>query len=351
MAGAIYDNTTLLQVMRFQKQLTPFWLGFFGSQINFETEDILFDRVNTDYRKLAPFVVPNVQGQVHGMTGYDSISFKPAYVKPKYVVDPNMVIPRQPGEALGSGSLSYDQRRDAVIAELTKQMRSMLTNRNEWLAARALIDAQVTISGDNYPARTVDFRRHASLSYTLLTGARWSQSTATPLADLQNARINANNRSGARIKKIVFGGTAWDYFAKHPNVDLKALQDRNFGGINADVQRIYDGYEGQEYMGRISGSMGGGTLELWVDTSKYVDQAGAEQFFLDQKTVVGISEMVEGVRCFGAIKDFDARLQPLEVFMKNWRNEDPSVEYLLGQSAPLMVPKRPNATFKILTSD
>ena len=101
----------------------------------------------------------------------------------------------------------------------------------------------------------------------------------------------------------------------------------------------------------IQGLDGGGRIEAWVDTSKYVDSTGTEQFFLDQKTIVGVSPLSEGVRCFGAIKDFDANLQPLEVFTKMWRNEDPSVEYLLSQSAPLMVPKRPNATFKIIVSD
>lgn len=349
MAGQIYDTTTLLGVMEQQKVITPFYLSMFPEQINFETEDILFDRVSTDYRKLAPFVAPNVQGRVHSLSGYDSVSFKPAYVKPKHVIDPNMVIPRRAGEALGTGSLSLSQRRDAVIAEVLKQQRTMLTNRNEWLAARALIDGTVTISGEDYPSVTVDFRRHASLSYVLAGAARWSQVGALPLADIQAAKVNANTRSGARITKVVFGQTAWDYFAAR--VDLKAMMDRNYGGMATDVTLMADRYEGQEYMGVIQGSNGGGRIEAWVDTSKYVDSTGTEQFFLDQKTVVGVPSSVAGVRCFGAIKDFRAGLKALEVFTKMWENEDPSVEYIMSQSSPLMVPKNPNASFKIVVSD
>lgn len=352
MAGNIYDTSTLLEVSRFTKTITPFWLSFFPRQINFETPDIFFDQVDQDYRRLAPLVVPNVQGRAGTIGGYSSLSFKPAYVKPKHAVDPSMVIERQAGEALGSGSMSLVQRRDAVIAEILRRHDTMLTNRNEWLAARALIDASVTLSGEDYPSTTVNFQRHASLSYTLAAGARWSQGTATPLTDLMTARVNANNRSGARIRKIVFGATAWSYFAGHANVGLfgtGGLLDRTLGGISGDVQKMYDGYEGQEYMGRISGSLGGGALELWVDTSKYVDDTGTEQFFLEQNTVVGMSD-VEGVRCFGAIKDFDM-LRSVERFPKMWREEDPSVEFLMTQSAPLMVPKKPNATFKIITSD
>lgn len=345
MAGQIYDTTTLLGVVRQQKTLTPFWLSqFFKQQINFTSEDILFDRVNTDYRRLAPFVAPNVQGRVQGRDGYDSVSFKPAYVKPKDVLDPNMDLVRQPGEAIG-GSLTLDQRRNAALAEILKQQKTKLTNRNEWLAARAIIDASVTIAGEDYPSVTVNFRRHSSLSYQLLTSARWSESTGQPLTDLKTARMNANARSGARITKHIFGANAWDMFATR--VDLKGMMDRNFGGLNVDVTRMYDGYEGQEFLGVIQGSNGGGRIEAWLDTSKYVDSAGNEQFFLDQDTVVGVGDAVEGVRCFGAIKDLDAGLQPLEYHTKMWRNEDPSVEYVMSQSAPLMVPKRPNATFKI----
>lgn len=344
MAGNLYDTTTLLGVVSQTKAITPFWLSFFTEQINFETEDILFDRVNTDYRRLAPFVAPNVQGKVLRLRGYDSVSFKPAYVKPKHAVDPKMVIPRQPGEALGTGSLSLEQRRNAIIAECLKQQRTQLVNRNEWLAARALIDGQVTIEGEDYPAQVVNFRRHSSLSVLLAGSARWSQSGGDPMADIRSAKMNANSRSGARITKMIFGGTAWDMFSTR--VDIKELMNRNYGGINADISRFTDRYEGQEFVGYLEGSNGGGRMEIWIDTSKYVDATGTEQFFLDQGTVVGVGGNMEGVRCFGAIQDFDA-LRALEVFPKMWRENDPSVEYVMSQSAPLMVPKRPNATFKI----
>lgn len=345
MAGTIYGTTELLSVMSQVKTITPFWLSLFPQQINFETEDIAFDRVSRDYRRLAPFVAPNVQGRVQGRSGYDTVSFKPAYVKPKDVVDPSMDIVRQPGEALGTGSLTNAQRRDAAIAEILRQHRSKLVNRNEWLAARAVIDGQVTIAGEDYPAVTVNFRRHSSLSYALAGGALWSAGTADPLADIKAAKLNADARSGVRITRLVFGGDAWDMFAAR--VNLREMMNVQYGGYDTRVSLMRDGYEGQEYMGVIQGLNGAGRIEAWVDTSKYVDEDGNEQFFLDQKTVVGVSPSIEGVRCFGAIRDAKAGLQAREVFTKMWENEDPSVEYIMSQSAPLMVPKRPNASFKI----
>lgn len=342
-----YTTAELLEVSRHIKNITPFWLTMFPRQINFTTEEIFFDKVDQDYRRLAPLVVPNVQGKPMGMGGYSSVSFKPAYVKPKHAVDPNMVIERRAGEALGAGSLSPQQRRDAAVAEILRLHDALLTNRNEWLAARAIIDASVTLASDDYPSTTISFQRHASLSYDVGGGAAaWDQGTADPLADIRTARINANNRSGAVIRRIIFGGNAWTNFTAR--VDLKAIQDRNYGGLDVNIQRAYDGFEGQEYMGTYGGVFGGGRIEMWIDRSKYVDENGSEQFFLDQDTVVGVSD-VEGVQCYGAIKDFRAGLQPLSRFPKMWQQEDPSVEYLMTQSAPLMVPKKPNASFKILT--
>lgn len=343
----LYDQATLDQVFRFQKlPAPPFWLGFYGRQINFTTPEIMFDKVSGDDRGLAPFVMPNVQGRPQRLEGYSTDRFRPAYVKIKDVVDPSMLIERMPGEAPIVGSMSPQQRRDAIVAELLRKQRVKFGNRNEWLAARAIIDGEVTITGEDYPSTTVSFGRHASLSYTLLTTARWTESaTATPMADLKAARLNANNRSGARITKHVFGADAWDLFTQR--VNLRDMMDRTKGGYDVQVKLFSDGYEGLEYMGTIQAPDGAGRIEAWVNTAKYIDPvSGSEAFYLDQKTVVGVGD-VQGVRCYGAIQDKRAGYQALDYFFKNWDNEDPSVEYLLGQSAPLMVPKNPNATFKI----
>lgn len=343
---AFYDTTTLLEVLRVVRQPTSFFLEqCFNRQINFETPSISFDVVYGDDRKLAPFVVPNVQGRASKMDGYEQRTFAPAYLKPKDIVDPNMVIERRPGEALGTGSLSLMQRRDAVIAEILRQHGLKHRNRQEWLAAKAIIDGKVTIAGEDYPTTTVDFRRHASLTYTLSGAALWTASTADPLANLKTARVNANVRSGARITKHVFGGEAWDKFCAR--VSLKDLLDTRYRGNESDLKTMTDGYEGVEYIGTIRSTNDGGRMDIWVHTGKFIDVDGSEQFVMDQNTVVGFSESVQGVRCFGAIKDKQAQYRALEIFPKMWENEDPSVEYLMTQSAPLMVPKQPDATFSI----
>jgi hypothetical protein len=346
MAFDLYDLVTLDAVFRRQRTPTPpFYLNFFNRQINFQTKEIMFDKVFGDDRGLAPFVIPTSQGRPQALDAYTSVAFAPAYVKINDVVDAGMHLERVPGEALG-GQLTIEQRRQAVIAELLRKQRIKFQNRNEWLAARALIDGKVTIKGEDYPERLVDFRRDASLTITLAGAAKWDVGTGDPLATLKSARIGANVLSGARITKHIFGANAWDLF--NDRVDVKELMNTNFKGLEANITRMSDGYEGQEYMGRIAGINGAGAIEVWVDSSKYIDpDTGAEAFYLDQNTVVGVSEQIQGVRCFGAIMDKRAGYQALDYFFKNYDQENPSLEYLLGQSAPLMVPKNPNASYSV----
>ena len=344
----VLDTSTLLEVQRVQKTPTSFWLEkCFPKQINFTTEYIAFDRVNEDFRRLAPFVAPNVQGKVMAQEGSDMLNFKPAYVKPKHIVEPDAVLVRKPGEALGSGSLTPEQRRDATVADLLARHKTMHAMTREWMAAKAIIDGKVTIEGENYPKVTVDFRRDASLTILLAGAAKWDQGTATPLNDIKAARIAANAKSGAVIRDIVFGANAWKLFSD--NTDVQALLSTQTRGSDSDFTKMVDGFEDSvEYLGQLSGINGSGLIRMWLYSGKYRDEAGVLQDIMDTNTVVGVDfAAVQGHRCFGAIRDGKAGFQPLDMFPKMWEDEDPWAEYLMTQSAPLMVPAQPNATFSM----
>lgn len=348
MAG-LYPTTRLLAVQSKVKMLPHFFLQWFTRQINFQEDQIAFDKVFMDVTRVAPFVSPNRQGRVIREEGYTSQSFKPAYVKPKHVVDPNMIIPRQPGEALGTGSLTIEQRRDRVIAFLLMKHRAMHENRWEWMAAQALQYGYVDVGGEDYPLTRVDFNRDAALTIT----ADWTGSSVTlqsMLADLRSGQrlVSDKSLSGTVVRDYVFGGEAWDLFITKGGKELwgdKGLMDTGVRGSASEVTRLWDDVEGVTYMGELVGVNGAGRMRLWVNTQKFRDDNNAEQYLFNQKAVMGVSQAVEGIRCFGAVLDKSAGYQALEYFPKNWENEDPSVEYLMTQGAPLMVPGDPNATF------
>ena len=77
----------------------------------------------------------------------------------------------------------------------------------------------------------------------------------------------------------------------------------------------------------------------------YIDDKGVTCKLLPEKTVIlGSRDGLEGTRCYGAIHDEKANWTAHRYFTKSWVEEDPSVRWLLLQSAPLVVPYRPNAS-------
>jgi hypothetical protein len=56
---------------------------------------------------------------------------------------------------------------------------------------------------------------------------------------------------------------------------------------------------------------------------------------------------LQGVQAFGAIRDERAGFRATRLFVKSWLEEDPPVRYVMGQSAPLLVPERVNASLAL----
>lgn len=348
--SGLFQTQDLLQVVQRIDRLPQFFLSFFGSQINFETDEIAFDRVSINYKRLAPFVFPTAQGRIMKEKGFRRLAFTPAYLKPKNVVDPAMILPVQPGEAALQGQLTNAQKRNRVVAHLLQTQDSSIENRWEWMAAQAMLYGYVDVVGDDYPQVRVDFQRDAAL--TITTDWRSSNANRNGLADLKSARrlVNDKSMSGAVIRDWVFGGDAWDLFWAMHKDELKDLMKTDQRGSTTAVTRLWDGLEGVEYMGRIAGINGQGAIDIWVNTQQFVDVDGASKYMMPQNAVLGASTAIQGVRCFGAIMDARAGYQALAKFPKNWYSEDPSAEYLMTQSAPLMVPADPNSSCLLFVS-
>lgn len=344
----LYSTATLLGVVRVQPVESSYWLeNFYRSQITFDTEEIMFDRVQGQ-RRLAPFVSPVVQGRVMRTRGYETRVFRPAYTKPKHVVDPNRVFARLAGEGI-TGTLSADARWNAAVAENLREERNAIQRLWNWMAAMATIHGEVTIAGEDYPTQVVNFGRDAGLTRILTLTNRWGEADADPLADISDLRTLAFQKSGSPITRLTMGLDAFDLFFADQKV--KDLLKTELGAVprTSDSQLSALGSPGQpfEYRGILQGANGQGRLEIYTYNEQYEDETGTTQSVMDSYDVVGTGPGLQGTRCFGAIRDKRAGLQPLPIFPKMWDQEDPSVTYTMTQSAPLMVPANPNNSFRI----
>lgn len=310
---------------------------YFGATVQSDSETIHFD-TDTTARRMSVFVSPLVAGKIVSSRGFKTSTYRPAYIKDKRVFTANRALRRAMGERIGGGDYSPQQRMEALLVQDLQDQIDTLTRRMEWMAAQTLLDGAITITGQDYPTEVVDFGRDAGNTITLSGVNRWSDATSSPLDDLQDWSTTMIQSTGAALSDVIMTVDVWKVFRDHP--DVKELLNRYRSTIT--VAGDAHNREGLVFQGNVDG-FGIYTYSGWaVDPITNVESA-----YLPAGTVIGCAapDLVQGVRHFGAIQDVDS-LQAVPYFTKSWAEEDPSMRFLLMQTAPLLVPYRVNATLR-----
>lgn len=345
MAFTPYTTHDMLGVIEKLPKPSTFWLNLaFKQQVNFQTQYIDFDKIDKG-RRLAPFVAPTVAGKPMKSEGFVTRRFSPAYVKPLMPVDPERLVTRMAGEGY-TGNMSIASRRNVIVADILREERDMIVRRWELMAAQAIMNGEVIVEGEDYPTQTVAFGRDPNNTVVLSGTDLWTDTAnSKPLTDLENWSLSAARNGGYPITNWVMGTDAWKAFWEHPQTEKQLNTDiKNSSSILLDLG-INQADENGAII-QLKGTLGSG-INVWVYSDIYEDDDGNNIEIMSPNDVVGINPTgVQGVRCFGAIMDAEAGYQSLDIFPKNYAENNPSVEYVLSQSSPLMVPRRPNATFK-----
>jgi hypothetical protein len=342
----IYDSATLLGVFWADDYMEPpenYWLKtYFGSTITFDTEEIDFTKI-TDIRKLAPLVVPTMQGTPIYSAAERLITVAPAYVKAKDTVSANRMVRRQAGLGeLGRNrrQLTPAQRYQLLVADIVRQHRFAVERRWEWMASKAIIDGKITLKDDRFPERLVDFQRAASHTVTLGSGARWGDAGVSIVDFISAAKKKVRDaKFGGVVNRMTVGSDVWEVM--RADAEIREFLNINYrlgANINLKLGPL-DGLE-VEFVGNIEG------LQIYVYSDYYQEADGTVVPYMSPKDIVLTAPSVNGVMCYGAIQDKRAGLAALPIFMKMWDSEDPSGTMILTQSAPLAVPVNPNATYK-----
>lgn len=332
MSDILFDTATLQGVVRALPQpRLGFGAKYFNRVVESDTPEINFDVEGTDLR-MAPFVSPLVPGQILNDKGFSTKTFRPAYVKDKTVFTPQRAITRMLGEKIGGEYSPAERLELAVATEMAKKL-DRLERRLEWMAVQALLNGKVTVVGDYYPARLVDFGRSPNNTVVKTTGNKWGDSGVSPLNDLRAWAMVAE----APITDWYMTGDAYTPFLASQDVKDRMNMLRGSSTLQADA--VLD--RNLVLMGLIDG------FRIWVIPKLSVEHSdGTIAPLVPSGTVIGVADgFFEGVRHFGAIQDVE-NFQPGAYYVKSWIEPDPSVRYMLLQSAPLMVPYRPDSTFR-----
>jgi hypothetical protein len=298
-------------------------------------EEIHFDVIDGK-RRIAPFVSPLVEGQIVADRGYKTTTYKPAYIKDKRVFDMNRPLKRSAGEPIGGGSMSPMDRMRAMLAMSLQDQLDMLRRRMEVMAGQVLSIGKLTITGEKYPTAILDFGR--SPANMPIAAKLWSDPTALPLSDLDTWAMQVLQATGVMLTDVLMTPDVWSVFQTNPQVKDHLTIWRSLGqqpSLSGNAPIL----EGGVYMGNI------GTYNIYVYSGWYVDPTdGSEHPILPAGSCILTSPALEGVKAYGAIRDEEAGLQAMPYFVKSWIEPDPSVRFIMMQSAPIVVPYRPNAS-------
>jgi hypothetical protein len=300
---------------------------FFPNVMEFDTEEIQFDKINNK-RRIAPLVSPLIAGKIIKEESTTLSSIKPAYIKVKRAYSPNRPLKRLAGEPLG-GNLTPAQRQQKLTEQHLIFDKDSIDLRIELMCAEILRTGKVILQGDDFPTRVVDYQRDSAL--TAVATTLWSQNTAKPLDDLEANAKNIRKKSGSsNVREVIFDDDAWQWFRKNDEVKAEINLYRGNSTMVNDAAFI----DGATYMGNIRG------FNIYV----YSGISENEQPILPSGSVIQASkDDLMGVQAFGAIQDEEFAYGALAYAPKTWVEKDPAVRLMLTQSAPIPVPQLVNA--------
>jgi hypothetical protein len=335
----VFDGQVLNRVVDNTVDRTSFLVDTFFPEVQVSDEEtILFD-VTTQRKLITPFVSPLAEAKLTSALGYETDSFRPAYLKDKRAFDPKKGFKRVAGETIG-GALTPQQRVDRAIKANLGEQIEMLNGRFEVMAGDVLVNGTATISGENYPTRVVDFRRRGENRVVKTGAARWGQAGVSPFNDVDYEAQEMSDATGYAPTDVVMTVDAWRLYQADLVANHKDSMDttlKNLAMTEVALGYVNQPRDGVTYRGKV------GYLRFWTYSGSYTDpETGNTTPTLPAYTVLIGGASIDGVRHFGAIQDHDAGIQARQYFVKSWTIPDPSRRILLMQSAPLLVPYRIN---------
>jgi hypothetical protein len=334
----LFETRELVGVMSQLKAPKTFLLDTYFPTIKVHNTKSFDIDIFKGKRRVAPYVKPIAEGKVVDRLGFTTNSFSPPYIKPKMSLTAEDLGLRLPGNTIYETGMGPSQMASAAVGDRLAQMEEMILRAEEIQASQALQTGKVTITGEGYSGLEVDFLFPGTHLVTLAGADLWSAVTGTPMEDLREWRELVIQDSGIAPDTLILGRDAWKYF--------RAREFSNGGSF--DQLRVQLGQidpkhlaPGVIYLGYFN--------EIGVDVYQYqewyLDSASVEQPMVGVNNVILASSKANTARHYGMIQDL-ASSGALKRFPKNWITEDPSVLWVMLQSAPLMAIHQPDAFFR-----
>lgn len=338
MPVSIYDTRTMMEAVRQMKPARTFLLEtFFPGVKEFTTQHVDFDIIKGK-RKVAAYVSPIKAGKVVAKEGMTTKTLNPPYLKEKETITPQEFFTREAGNTIYAPGDGPGQRAQRELGRILGDLDNRFTRAEEVQAASALNTGTVSCVGEGINVQ-VDFGMPAAHKVTLTGTDLWTDTTnSNPLDDLVDWCNLVSQASGIVPGKAVLGLDVAKAFINHPKVK-DILNNRRIQMGEIKPQELADGVS---YLGNINHA--GVALDLYTYQEWYVDANDNEQPMVPADKIWLGSNKTKNSRLYGAIQDLDAGgLAAMARFPKSWDEKDPSVRWVMLQSAPLVAMLQPDA--------
>lgn len=328
MAVDIFSPRAMVGALRQDKPVGRFLLDTLFKKVEMSAAEHIDIDIIKGKRKMSPFVSPVVEGKVIAHQGFSTNSYKPAYIKQKFVtLASDILANRVAGEPIYFGKSPAERASETLAQELIDH-ENMISRREEWMAAQMLTTGAVSVIGDGIN-QVVDFQVDATHKITLTGTDLWTDALSAPLADLAAWQKMVLKDSGMNPDIIIGGSDAISALVGH--ADVKSTLDTRRIELGKIDPRELD--PGVIYWGTIIAN--GVNLDVYSYDEWFTDDNDVDQPLIPAGKIVMTSTRADFRRHYGAIKDLKAGLNAIPRFVKSWEQEDPSARFVLMQSAPL----------------
>jgi hypothetical protein len=324
----LFQTRAMLRQLEILKPPQSFLRNWFPETVQSNSEFVDID-VYKGKRRLAPFVSPQSQGKVTNRERYTTRTIKPPYIKMKRATEAADTLQRAMGENPFSGR-SPQQRAAEILAQDLREMVWDIERREEWMRAQLLMTGKFTLVGEGFDQLDIDMLQDAGNQFT--TGeitATWDNtSTARPIKDFRDMNRVIVQKTGKSARDVVMGIDAFDAFVKTDEVQDE-INLRRING-NAFLNSVSD-----DMGATLHGDVGG--FRIWTYNEWYLDESDVEQPMIPAKKLFMAPQNLRAANHYAAIQDLEVPggNAALRFWPKTWTEPDPSVRWLMIQSAPM----------------
>jgi hypothetical protein len=333
----LYTTKAMLKALNQVHKPKGFLLNTFvkGGTENHTEKTVEIDIVRHG-KKMAPFVSPIRQGIVLEKEGYETRTHTIPYIKIKQPTEAQEVFQRLPGNTIYDQNMSPAKFVAQSMKKTLKEIDEMIWRTEEKMASDAMQTGKVIVSGKGLEYQ-IDFGMKSTHlpDISLVAGDRWDAETADIKGQLEDLGDLVSDDSGLNASDVILGHSVARAMLKNPSY-IGSLDRRRIDRGEIKISRLPDGVK---YLGfdRDSG------LDMWTYNEKYFDEdSQTYKYLIDPKKIVVGSRNAMFKRHYGLIQNVQsAYVGPR--FPTNWIENDPSVHYMMIESAPLVALHQPDA--------